>query len=57
MNGVLGHDAVLKGWDKAGLNEMIFVMNHAPGTVITRPVSQQLASSPACYHCTTDASL
>ena len=53
MNDALGNDSVLEG--KTGpettwVNEMTFVMNHAPGTgSIARPVGQQSSALPHCY--------
>ena len=55
MNDVLGHDSALLRiyWlETTWANEMNFVMNHA---TVARSIDL-LASSPAGYLCTTDAS-
>ena len=44
MNAVLGHDSALQGntgTETTWANEMIFVMNHAPGTATVRPAVQR----------------
>ena len=52
MNGVLDHDAALKGYTGPGItwaNEMNFVWNHASGAAsIARPIAQQCSLLLLC---------
>ena len=53
MIGVLGYDFALQGYTGQGstcVNEMNFVINHAPGAgSIGRPVDKQSNALPLCY--------